>query len=144
MIPGPYFPFPEVKLRGEMKLEVLKSDYYLAMLLVSCKICYQQWLHLLRILDWLLYLPTCLVWLMMMCPRDQERVCKNKSPFLEIPVNSDESFLLLLVCWPKLKKIKRNPWFPFVRLVWTSVLCQPDIWYLSLRLPPRKGILPFS
>jgi hypothetical protein len=29
---------------------------------------------LLRILDWLLYLPTCLVWLVMMCPRDQERV----------------------------------------------------------------------
>jgi hypothetical protein len=30
---------------------------------------------LLRVLDWLLYVPTCLVWLVMMCPRDQERVC---------------------------------------------------------------------
>ncbi len=35
-----YFPFPEVKLGGKVKLEVLKSDYYLAMLLVSWKICY--------------------------------------------------------------------------------------------------------
>jgi hypothetical protein len=33
-----YFPFPEVKLRGKVKLEVLKSDYYLAMLLMSCKV----------------------------------------------------------------------------------------------------------
>ncbi len=32
--------FPEAKLRGKMKLEDLKSDYYLAMLLVSWKICY--------------------------------------------------------------------------------------------------------
>ncbi len=40
MILGTYFPVPEVELREKLKLEVLKSDYYLAMLLVSCKICY--------------------------------------------------------------------------------------------------------
>ncbi len=40
LILGTYFPFPEVRLRGKMKLEDLKSDYYLVMLLVSCKICY--------------------------------------------------------------------------------------------------------
>jgi hypothetical protein len=33
---------------------------------------------MLRVLDWLLYLPTCLVWLVMMCPRDQERVREYK------------------------------------------------------------------
>ena len=38
LILGTYFLLPEVKLRGKMKLGVLKSDYYLAMLLVSCKI----------------------------------------------------------------------------------------------------------
>jgi hypothetical protein len=32
LILGTYFPVPEEKLRGKMKLEVLKSDYYLAML----------------------------------------------------------------------------------------------------------------
>jgi hypothetical protein len=40
LILGTYFPFPEVRLRGRMKLGVLKSDYYLAMLLESWKICY--------------------------------------------------------------------------------------------------------
>jgi hypothetical protein len=33
-----FFLFPEEKLREKMGLEVLKSDYYLAMLLVSWKI----------------------------------------------------------------------------------------------------------
>jgi hypothetical protein len=37
---GTYFPVPEVKLRGKMKLEDLKSGYYLAMLLMSWKICF--------------------------------------------------------------------------------------------------------
>jgi hypothetical protein len=63
-----------VKLRGRMKLEVFE-DWSL-----SCQVVgvLENMLlamgTLLRILDWLLYLPTCLVWLVMMCPRDQERV----------------------------------------------------------------------
>ncbi len=31
MILGTYFPVPEVELKEKLKLEVLKSDYYLAM-----------------------------------------------------------------------------------------------------------------
>jgi uncharacterized protein YaeQ len=34
---------------------------------------------LLRMLDWLLYIPSCLVWALMLCPRDQPQVYKKKN-----------------------------------------------------------------
>ncbi len=37
-----------MKLRGKVEARSLKRDYYLAMLLVSCKICYQQCLHCIK------------------------------------------------------------------------------------------------
>jgi hypothetical protein len=40
---------------------------------------------LLRILDWILYLPSCLVWLLMMCPRDQPQVEEYK--YLSVVIN---------------------------------------------------------
>ncbi len=64
-----------MKLRGKMKLEVFEER------LLSCHVVgvlqnmILALVTLLRMLDWLLYVPTCLVWLIMMCPRDQERVC---------------------------------------------------------------------
>jgi hypothetical protein len=40
---------------------------------------------LLRMLDWLLYIPSCLVWALMLCPRDQLQVYKKKLGVLNLP-----------------------------------------------------------
>jgi hypothetical protein len=64
--------------------------------------CHVEWcpawiviLFLLRLIDGLLYLPSLIIWLLMMCPRDPQQVCEFISLFVTIPVNPDENFL----CW---------------------------------------------
>jgi hypothetical protein len=63
-----------VKLRGKMKIEVFEER------LLSCHVvgALEKMLlamdTLLRVLDWILYIPSCLVWAMMLCPRDPVQV----------------------------------------------------------------------
>jgi hypothetical protein len=53
---------------------------------------------MLRVLDWILYLPSCLVWALMLCPRDQPQVYKEISVFdlirlmINIPLLTHQSY----------------------------------------------------
>jgi hypothetical protein len=80
------------------------------------------------------------VWLVMMCPRDQERVREYK--YLSVLIASNVYPLSVLVIQVKALVVTDN--FPLIRLAWISVRCRLATWCRNPRPLLRKGILPFS